>query len=278
MSKMRIIILAAAVGSAALAAMLANNMIGQKPPEQQTVEINKVVTVPVLVAAKDIGLGDKLLAGAVIWKDWPKENITDPMITKEEQPNALTDMEKNRARTFIATGETILEQKLLKSGDAGFMSAIVRKGMRAISVGISVNSSAGGFILPNDKVDLILTRQLEGKSPSGGKNVVSETVLTNVRVLAVNQTYKQDPTGEKVAVEDGKTATVELTPRQAEIVSMIESVGELSLALRSIADSEGKTPDTDVPELSGRFASTPATKAQDIMIMRYGVPSYTAYR
>jgi pilus assembly protein CpaB len=275
---MRIIILAAAVGSAAMAAMLANGMIGKKP-EKQVVEVNKVETIPVLVAAKDIGLGDKLVAGTVIWKDWPKANVTGSMITQDAMPDAISAMEKNRARSAFASGETIMEQKLLKAGDAGFMSAIVRKGMRAISVGISVTSSAGGFILPNDKVDVLLTRQLDGQSPSGGKNVVSETVLTNVRVLAINQTYKQDPTGEKVALEDGKTATLELTPQQAEVISTIESVGELSLALRSIADSEGKTPDTDLPALSDRFSGGKNNKkGTDLMIMRYGVPSYTAYR
>lgn len=277
MSKMRIIILAAAIGSAGMAAMLANNVIGQKPPEQRPVEVAKVETVRVLVAAKDIGLGDKLVAGTVMWKEWPKDNITNTMITDQSQPDAILEMEKNRARTSIMTGETIVDQKLLKAGDVGFMSTIVRKGMRAISVGISVNSSAGGFILPNDKVDLILTRVLEGKSPTGGKNVLSETVLTNVRVLAINQLYRQDPNGESVAVPDGKTATLELTPHQAEIISMVETAGELSLALRSIADSEGKTPDTDVPELSSRFTSR-STKSQDMMIMRSGIPSYTAYR
>src|SRR6185503_9045017 len=98
--------------------------------------------------------------------------------------------------------------------------------MRAISVAISEHSAAGGFILPNDRVDVILIRKLD--NPQGNEKIVtSETVLSNVRVLAINQTYRQDKESETVTVAEGKTATLELDPRQSEIIAMIETAGEL---------------------------------------------------
>ena len=131
------------------------------------------------------------------------------------------------------------------------MAAILPKGRRAISVRISAETGAGGFILPNDKVDVILTRKLSGGA-GGGERQLSETVLSNVRVLAVDQTFKQDEKGEQVVV--GKTATLELELAQAEVMAMAESSGQLSLALRSIAESDNAALGDDGPHLSERYA------------------------
>jgi pilus assembly protein CpaB len=235
MSKMRVVVLCLAAGAAVLAGLMAKGMLGGGKTETEVVEINKVPMTEVLVASKDMAMGEKLIDSTVNWRDWPKGNVTDAMITKDEQPDAREKLQAARARLPIFDGEPILEKKLIMPEQSGFMSAILPKGMRAISVAISERSAAGGFILPNDRVDVILTRKLD-EAGTNQKVVKSETVLTNVRVLAINQIYRQEAGEDKVTVAEGKTATLELSPLQSEVISMVESAGELSLGLRSIAE------------------------------------------
>jgi pilus assembly protein CpaB len=273
---MRIVIFGLAFGSAIMAGLLAKGFIGQKP-EKEIVEINKVKTVDVLTALKDNNKGERFVDGSTAWKPWPVENVTDPMITRDEKPDAREAYLSARARITIFEGETVLEKKLVLPGQSGFMSAILPKGMRAISVAVSEHSGAGGFILPNDRVDVILTRKLD--NPQGGEKLVnSEIVLSNVRVLAINQTYKQDKDSDSVTVAEGKTATLELDPRQSEIIAMIESAGELSLALRSIAENDGKNMEKEGPKLSEKYSGKKKTGGGDTLFVRYGVETYTSTR
>jgi pilus assembly protein CpaB len=274
MGKMRVVVLGLAVGSAVLAGLLARGYIGRKAPAE-VVQINNVEMSDVLIAARDMQMGERLAEGAVAWREWPKNNITTAMITRDKKPKAQDEFAKARARLPIFDGEPIVEKKLVLPDQTGFMSAILPKGMRAISVAISVRSSAGGFILPNDRVDVILTRKLPNKT------VLSETVLTNVRILAINQTYRQDETGEKVTVAEGKTATLELDPRQTEVVSMVESSGELSLALRSIAENDGKGMQDSGPKLADQYNGGKKKKGTadgDLLYVRYGIESISSSR
>jgi pilus assembly protein CpaB len=275
MSKMRVVILSLAVGSAVMAGLLAKGFIGAKP-EKEVVEVNKVKTVDVLTAAKDVLMGEKFVDGSTVWKSWPVDNVTDAMITKDEKPNAQQEFVTARARLAVYEGETIIEKKIIVPGQTGFMSAILPKGMRAISVAISEHSAAGGFILPNDRVDVILTKKVTS-SQTTDKLIVSETVLTNVRVLAVNQTYRQEQEGDNVTVAEGKTATLELDPRQSEVIAQIESVGELSLALRSIAENDGKSMDLEGPMLADQYSGKKG-RGNDTLFVRYGIESYTSNR
>lgn len=280
MSKMRIVILGLAVGSAAMAAMLAKGLIGQKgTSETVQVEVNKVPMTSVLVAAKDMQLGERLIDASISWRDWPTANLADAMITKEEKPDALTSYQNARARLPIFDGEPIIEKKLVLPGSAGFMSALLPKGMRAVSVGVSEHSTAGGFILPNDRVDVLLTRKLDDPK-TGQKTVNTETVLSNVRVLAINQTYRQEPGSDTVTVTEGKTATLELDPRQTEVIAMVESAGELSLALRSIAESGDSGMSDAPPVLSEKYAKVNGAGkgGSDRVIVRYGIESVTSSR
>ena len=275
MSKMRIVVLGLAAGSAVLAGLMAKGMIGGKP-ETEVVEINNVPMIEVLIAAKDMAMGEKLIESTVSWREWPKGNVTAAMITKDEQPDARETLQSARARLPIFDGEPIVEKKLIMPDQSGFMSAILPKGMRAISVAISERSAAGGFILPNDRVDVILTRKLD--DPKTNQKVVkSETVLTNVRVLAINQTYRQETGEDKVTVTEGKTATLELSPLQSEVISMVESAGELSLALRSIAENGDKGLEDGGPMLSDRYMKT-GPSGSDRMFVRYGIESISSSR
>ena len=278
MNKTRILILGLAVGSAALAGIMAKGMLGKKAIKE-VVEVNKVPMVQVLVASKDLAMGEKLVDSTINWRDWPKANLGDHMITKDEQPDALEKMKTARARLPIFNGEPIVERKLVLPGESGFMSAILPKGMRAISVAISERSAVSGFILPNDRVDVILTRKVDNPDGNSSKKVVhSETVLSNVKVLAINQTYRQETNEDKVTVTEGKTAVLELDPLQSEVITMVESAGELSLALRSIAESGDQGLQDAKPILSSKFNNKQNPTGGDRVFVRYGIESTTSSR
>jgi pilus assembly protein CpaB len=193
------------------------------------------------------------------------------MITKDAKPDALKELLKARARLALYEGETVIDKKILKPGDGSFMGALLPKGMRAISLAISPRSSAGGFILPDDRVDVILTKKVNSAAAS---SVKSETVISNVRVLAVNQIFRQAAEGEAVTVEKGETATLELTPAQTEIMAMVESSGELSLALRSIAENEGKSIQDNIPVLGEHYNKSGKQATNETLFVRYGVETY----
>jgi pilus assembly protein CpaB len=274
MSKMRVVMFAVALGCAIMAGLLAKGVLGnKKQQEEKVVEVNTVKTTEVLVVAKDVHMGEKLGEGTLAWKVWPVDNVLPTMITKEAKPDALTEMTKTRARIAMYEGEMVMEKKLLIAGQGGFMGAMLQKGMRAISVAVSSHSTAGGFILPDDRVDVILTK----KDNSSGVTVVkSELVLSNVRVLAINQVYNQGAEGDAVTVENGQTATLELTPKQSEVITLVESSGELQLALRSIAENDGKKLEDVKPELEGRYAGKSQSRGTDTLFVRAGVETYSA--
>jgi pilus assembly protein CpaB len=150
---------------------------------------------------------------------------------------------------FVA-GEPIREAKLIKANGSGFMAALLPSGMRAISTEISPETGAGGFILPNDRVDVLLTRRdREAEKATGIEAHISETILTDVRVLAIDQTI-EEKNGQRVVV--GKTATLELAPRQAETLAVSRQRGTLSLALRSLIDANAHTATEDDGKTANR--------------------------
>jgi len=266
MNKTRLAVLAVAIGSAGLAIYMAKDLVGQK--EIRTVEVNKVETVDVLVATKNLQMGERLVGGSVGWQSWPKSTVSSLMITSEANPDAKTKYETARARAAIFEGEPIIDKKLVLPNENGFMSAILPKGMRAISVTVSAETGAGGFILPNDRVDVLLTRKVD--DGSNQKAASSETVLSNVRVLAIDQTFRPKGEEDKEFVVADKTATLELDPRQTEVISMAQDLGQLSLTLRSIRENDGVPLAENVPKLSDKYAN--GTESNEMTIIRYGVP------
>ncbi|MBL8905373.1 MAG: Flp pilus assembly protein CpaB [Rhizobiales bacterium] len=265
MSKTRIVVLGLAIGSAILAAYLAKGFIGKKP-RTEVVEVNTVATVPVLVAKRDVLMGEKLLPGSIDWQPWPEKAVTETMITQKNDPAAQQKYEAARARIAIFRGEPIIDKKVVMPTESGFMAAILPKGMRAIAVRVSEESGAGGFILPNDRVDVVLTRKVEADGTT--KVVVSETILSNVKVLAIDQAFRREGDDEQVIVAK-KTATLELTPQQSEVISMAESTGQLSLVLRSIAENGDKGLDDTGPQLSEKYAQ--GAQGNDKTYIKYGV-------
>lgn len=257
MNRTRLLLIAAALIAAGLAAYLAQGFMRQAeaPPSPQ-VEVGPPPTVDVVVAAKDLAPGEKLSGFAVEWRAWPRDFIHPQMITKDAKPDALESLQEARARLSMVPGEPIIETKVVKPGERGFMSAVLPKGMRAISIGISEGSAASGFILPNDRVDVLVTR--------GGTE--AEAVLTNVRVLAINQTLNK---GDEASLPGGRTAVLQLTPRQAAIIAQIQSSGGVSLVLRSLAeDGDGGIKD-EIPQLSESYTK-PRRALNDTLVIRSG--------
>ena len=165
---------------------------------------------------------------------------------------------------FVA-GEPLRENKLIKSNGSGYMAAVLDKGMRAISTEISPETGVSGFVLPNDHVDVILTRRDKEAEKAAGVEVhSSEIILSNIRVLAIDQTV-EEKAGQRVVV--GKIATLELTPRQVETLALSRQMGTLSLALRSLVDFEGKGTPEPATDEKGRRGG--------INMVRYGVTTMT---
>jgi pilus assembly protein CpaB len=257
MKRARVIVLAIAFTAALGAAWVAKKIVGA-PRQVETVE-KTVGATDVLVAATDINLGDSVRAQDLKWQQWPIEGVTPGLITRNAQPDAPTVLSGAVARAPFIAGEPIKEQKLIKISEGGVMAAILPSGMRAISTPIREETSAGGFILPNDRVDVILSHKMRVGQK---EEPVSEAVLRNVRVLAIGQEI-ENKDGEKVAT--GKTATLELTPRQAEILALAQSMGEISLSLRSLADT--------APGQSEATAKIGDAYSNSVKFLKYGVPS-----
>ncbi|MBZ9701171.1 MULTISPECIES: Flp pilus assembly protein CpaB [unclassified Mesorhizobium] len=236
----RLIILSVAVAAAGGAGYVAKNMVAAPPP--QIVESGPaapaVALQDVLVLSGDVTMGSQL-ENNIAWQSWPADGINANFITKATAPDALEKLKGSIARVPMYAGEPVRRSKLIGEGQS-FMSSILPSGMRAVATTISADTSAGGFILPNDFVDVIMTRRADANS--GGSGFNTETILKNIRVLAIDQTIQEDEEGKKTRV--GQTATLELTPKQAEIITVAQQMADrLTLALRAITDTQEKNLD-----------------------------------
>lgn len=228
MNSARIIVLAIAIGAGGIAAYLAS---GSDPQPVAVAPAPKLDTIDVLVAKADIPLGQTVKPEDLQWQTWPAANISPSFIRRNERGNAIADLTGSIARSPFFAGEPVRDAKLVKGNGSGFMAAILPTGMRAVSTEISPETGAGGFILPNDRVDVILSRR---ERQGAIEQINSEVILGNIRVLAIDQAV-EEKNGMKVVV--GKTATLELKPEQSETLARARQSGTLSLALRSLVDA-----------------------------------------
>jgi pilus assembly protein CpaB len=259
MKPARIVVLAVAVVAGGMAALLAGR--SEKPPEPAPVV--QISMVDVLAARADIAMGQVLTANDMQWQAWPASAASSVFITKSAKPDAIEKLVGSIARTPFAPGEPLREAKLIKGNGSGFLAAMLPGGMRALSTEINAETSAGGFVLPNDRVDVILTRRdREAEKRQGSETFTSETILRNIKVLAIDQTIEEKD-GQKVVV--GKTATLELSSRQTETLALSRQLGTLSLALRSLVDASrtDENNEDDRPARAGinmvRFGVTTTT-------------------
>lgn len=266
------VIVIAAIAAIGLA-LVVRSMGGSSSNTDKTeaaVEVAK--TAKVLVAAVDMQPGHRLTASDMVWKDWPLADVNPAFITDGSVPlpgtpaadAAKAEAEPSKAeqvvdavaslnsptaadaftgavvKETILAGEPIVAHKVVRAGESGYMAAYLEPGMKAMSIPVSVDTAAGGFILPGDRVDVILTREVETPNPLNPeatiKRNVAATLLQNIKVLAIDQTA-QAPAEEKAVV--GATATLEVNVRDAEALALARAEGDLTLLLRSYADAAG---------------------------------------
>lgn len=242
----RIILIAVALIAGGLAAYLILGMTRTPANTVVTEVVRQEAKTQILVAKNVIGVGERLTADIVEWQDWPEGALRSEYVTVSATPDAPADLTGAVARFEFFPGEPIREAKLVRA-DQGYLSAVLSKGMRGVSVPVSAESSAGGFVVPNDHVDVVLTQQ----DDTG--NDISRVVLANVRVLAIGKRLGEvgasggQESGEgnanpQAKVFDDRTiATLELDPPRAETLINAASMGSLSLVLRSIADFNDNT-------------------------------------
>lgn len=268
-----VVICVAAVAAIGLALVV--RAMGSRDGEPTTVA-SAAVEAPrmarVLVAARDLQPGKRLEPADMEWKDWPLDGLNPTYITDGSVPlpsaeaediaetpenqvegavegatrvvervagtGAQADYVGAVVREPFVAGEPIVVRKIVRAGDSGFLAAYLEPGMRAMAIRVSVETAAGGFILPGDRVDVVMTRELRNNSStpdSDGRRHVTSTVMQNVKILAIDQTTQA---GEDQAVV-GATATLEVTPGDAEVLTLARAEGDLSLMLRSYADAAG---------------------------------------
>jgi pilus assembly protein CpaB len=247
-----VLLLFVAFSAAGGAALFARNWIaGQQAALQDHVSAParpaEIVTTEVLVAARDLPTGSFLRSEHLKWQAWPRDAVRAEYIVRGK--GREQDLEGAVARSRVSTGEPVTAVRVVHPGERGFLAAVLEPGKRAISVPVDATTGISGFIFPADYVDVLLTfRYAVNDSSNGGGHPrhYSETLLRNVRVLAVDQRVENEDGAAKVA----KTATLEVTSRQAEKVALGLQLGSVSLSLRSLAAE---------PDDGSGFASTAAS-------------------
>lgn len=257
MNMPRMLVLGLAVVAAGVAALLARGLMGGGTPHaaantapQPAIEVQQV-----LVASSALQPGQPLNPTMVHWQKWPKSDVDSSFITQDQAPDLTAALSGTVVRAPMVEGEPLTTSKFVHSDAAGFLAATLGPGKRAMSIPITTESGAGGFILPNDRVDIMMTEQISD-NPRRFRAIV---VLTDIRVLAMDQTFKQDK-DQKVVL--AKTATLELSPEQARIVVKAQAAGPLSLSLRALGDTSNSGPvatNDDAPSGSG------------VTVIRFGV-------
>src|SRR5215218_654832 len=189
-------------------------------------------SVQVLVAKNALRTGQLIKPEDLRWQAWPQGALPQTYIIEGKRP--LTDFVGAVARTSFRVGQPLVDTDIVMPGSRGFLAAVLRPGLRAVSVPATATSAVSGFIYAGDRVDVLLTHTLNGPN---GQHAATETILRNARVIAMDQKLDFAP-GDKPDV--AKTATLELTPKQSEIVTLAVKMGDLSLVLRSLQDNDEK--------------------------------------
>jgi pilus assembly protein CpaB len=233
----KLMLLIGALVVAAVTAVMAKNMFsGASAPSAQATPMVQQATGPeVLVAVRPLPVGTIIDAEALRYQRWP-ESLTQPAyFIKGQTPGGPADLIGTVVRNEIAAGQPITQGSLIKPGERGYLAAALGPGMRAITVPVSVTSGVAGFIFPGDRVDIVLTQEVGGGD--GPPLKASETVFRNVRVLATDQRMSAQGEDGKPVVRNFSTVTLEATPKMAEKIAVAQTIGQMSLSLRSIADN-----------------------------------------
>jgi pilus assembly protein CpaB len=271
MNTQRIVVLGLALVAACGAAFVVRGMMGGGTPSVVAMAPTPVIKMSeVLVAADTLQPGQALDAAKVRWEKWPAASVPSTVITRDSVASAEDVVKDTVVRAQVLKDQPITTNALVHGRQSGFMAATLQPGMRAVSIVVSTEAGAGGFILPNDRVDLILTQKSNDNPP----RVRARTFLHAIRVLAVDQVYKEEKDQRTVLA---KTATLELTPAQAETVAKGQGMGQISLALRPLSEEDAMA-DSQAPAraretagdgLPDTFDATGPAKPQ-VAVIRYG--------
>jgi pilus assembly protein CpaB len=263
-----ILLLVFALSAAALAALFANNWLASNRNTAARVDTPEPPKALVLVAKQEVATGTFIKPELLTWQQWPEDGIRDGYLVKGKSTEK--DLEGAVVRTRLYAGEPITRDRVVQPGEQGFLAAVLEPGKRAVAVPVDATRGVGGFVFPGDLVDVILTIKTtvditveanQGERKEKETRYFGETLLTNVRVLGIDQTVDNTDGMAKVA----KTATLEVTPKQAEKVAIALDLGFLSLSLHSLARDEA---DIDgLVSKAGKTAATSYTRDTDVLSM-----------
>jgi pilus assembly protein CpaB len=299
MSPVRLLIVLIAAVSAIGLAVVLQRALGGKPVAPVAAAAPAAPGKPmtqVLVAKRDLPIGTRLVAADVTWQAWPSDAINSAFITNgaaQATPDGKVEAAKAAVsgaadqmiggdpakivegaivRDPVLTGEPITNRKIVRGGEGGYLSVVLTPGKRAMAVPVTSETAVGGFILPGDRVDVLMTREFQDTSPNGGGNklIRAETVLQNIRVLALDQSTSAEKDAKSIVAA---TATLEVGPGDAEALTRAKASGPVTLALRAYTDLGGPSGAT-----SARTAAPAAAEEPTIRINRGGQTTSVAVR
>ena len=212
-------------------------------PVEPTVEriVETVDYADVLSVSTDVQRGARITAEQLTWIKWPEDAVTAALVVRdaEAEVSVIDQLTGSIVRDPLTPGEPVTLSKFIRAGEAGIMAALLKPGMRAVTVRISVDSASGGFILPGDKVDIMLKQVLPAEENGDGRPVIeASTIFTNVTVLAIDQSYTMNP--ELGAAMPGSTATLELSPEDSAAITVAQDRGDLTLLLRGFTGANSR--------------------------------------
>jgi len=269
MGAVRIVILVAAAIAAVILMVIVGRLVSHKPTSPPVAAALAKPMTRVVVAAHDLPIGERVSPQDLTWQPWPVDAVNPAFITDGQSAlppppgagaGAAVVRQTGRVaadavsavtgghspmdalfgaivKTPILANEPVTNAKLVRGGQGGYMAVVLKPGMRAIAVPVNVNTGAGGFILPGDRVDLLQARPADTAGSGGQRSFVAQTLLHNIRVLAIDQTAQPPKNGAQTAV--GAVATLEVTPADAEVVATAKAQGEMILTLRAYTDTGG---------------------------------------
>ena len=269
MDRKKLLLLMGALVIAIATAFVARNMFGAAPAPVAEAAPPEPQGPKVLVAQRALPTGTIITADALSFQLWPEELVKDAYFLDGESD--VTRLLGTVVRHPVTAGEPVTQGSLVSPGDRGFLAAALGPGMRAVTVPVSDKTGVAGFVFPGDRVDLVLTQALKG---DGGDLKASETILRNLRVLATDQSTTQETVNGATVVRKFRTVTIEVTPRIAEKVAVAQTLGTLSLSLRSIADNQSeleqaiasgdvKVPNNATPEEEERILAAAMSRPSD---------------
>ncbi len=232
----KVALLFGALVIAVITAVMAKNMFAGAGAEQAAAASAVPLGPKVLVARKALPVGTIIDAESLGYQPWPKELVQSAYYTEGAPEADMTKLLGTVVRYQVTAGQPLTRGALVGPNDRGFLAAALGPGMRAVTVPVNASSGVAGFVFPGDRVDMVLTQQVQGGG-DGPPLKVSETIVRNIRVLATDQRIDSKGEDGKTEVKTFSNVTLEVTPRIAEKIAVAQSMGQLSLSLRSIADN-----------------------------------------